>query len=353
MSVALHWRQVGLVLAVWVTFLAATETAMGQKSPAIIRPPDDRRDYYQVSPELQAIGNSICALIRRASMTDNGNGTFTLNAQTLEQQRGPLCPNEPFANQPAVADCSVTLIAPDIVITAGHCFQATDTGPVLPFETWYFVFDYIMRDANTNPVTFNADQVYSGVEMLGRMNVANTANDWAVVRLDRAVTGRTPVNIRTNGTIAVGQQVITIGFGAGLPMKFSSNATVQNLINFGFEANLDIIEGNSGGAVINVGTNTIEGVVSGDLDVNDFFQDGNCMRATQCPNDPICQPGFSAICAITVQDFLNTAQRAINDSNGRQNGCAFGAAAAMPMTILSLGLMKLTLRHRRRRSRIS
>lgn len=336
------------VLIGFAAFVFPAQVIAQKPPPTIIRLPDDRMDYFQVSAELQAVGNSICAMIPRTIMTANADGTFTLNAPLLSQERAPWCPGEPFGNQPAAADCSVTLVGPNIVATAGHCFE-NNAMVVQPLNTWYFVFDYIMRDATTIPTTFTADQVYTGAEILGRVNVANTANDWAVVRLDRVVTGRTPVGFRRDGMAAAGLQVVTIGFGAGLPMKFSGNSTIQSLIQFGFEADLDIIEGNSGGAVIDLNSRTIEGVISNDLAVSDFFMDGNCNRATRCPGDAICQVGFSQVCAVTVAEFQNALRAALATNPGgamTSGNCGCGSGMMMmPMTLAGIGWMK---RRRRR-----
>ena len=297
----------------------------GTPRPRIIRPPDDRTDYFASSVMLQGIGDAVCAFISADSITDNGDGTFTINPSTLADQFNPLCDGERFADQPAAANCTATLIAPDILVTAGHCLD--DNGVRTAFDTFYFVFDYAVREAGVNPSTFTTNQVYRGAEILGLVNEADTANDWAVVRLDRAVTGRTPVLVRSSGSVAVGQSLVAIGFGAGLPMKFSGNATVQGIVENGFEADFDIVSGNSGGPIIDATTGMIEGVLSSDQDVEDYHRDGACFRATVCPQDAICMPGFTLLASVMIPEFQSTIQTALGNSGngGPDDGTDDGA----------------------------
>ena len=303
---------------------AAVNLADGGVRPRIIRPPDDRKDYFASSAMLQGIGDSVCAFVSNEALTDNGNGMFTINAATLADDRSPLCAGEPFGDQPTAANCTATLIAPDVLVTAGHCLD--DNGVRTDLSTFYCVFDYAVRQEGVNPSMFTADQIVRASEILGLVIVADTANDWAVVKLERAITSRTPVPVRSNGTVAVGEGLVAIGFGAGLPMKFSDNSTVQTIVDFGFEADMDIIEGNSGGPIINAMTGTIEGVVSSDLAADDFYQDGACFRATVCPQDPICTEGFTLLASVMIPDFQTAIQAAIGSSgtgttdNGNDNG---------------------------------
>ena len=315
--------------------------------PRIIRPPDDRTDYFASSEMLRGIGDSICAFMAADTLTDNGDGTFTINPGTLADQFDPLCGGERFGDQPTAANCTATLIAPDILVTAGHCLD--ENGVRTAFDTFFFVFDYAVRTAGVNPSTFTTNQVYRGAEILGLVNNADTANDWAVVRLDRPVSGRTPVPVRSSGSVVVGQSLVAIGFGAGLPMKISGNATVQGLVENGFEADFDIISGNSGGPIVDATTGMIEGVVSSDLDVEDYHQEGGCFRATVCPEDAICTPGFTTLASVMIPEFQTAIQTAVGtggtdgDGTGGNGGggaapSPCGSAGMIPFMFMMLGL---------------
>lgn len=311
-------RYLSVTVAALVMSLGSLTQGDGGLRPRIIRPPDDRADFFATTPELQAIGNSVCAMIGTDMLTNMGNGTFSVNAQSLAESYDPFCDGELFADQPTAANCTATLIAPDIVITAGHCLE--EDGVRTDLNSFYFVFDYAVTMNGVNPDMFMADQVYRATEVLGLALVGDGANDWAVARLDRAVTGRTAVPVRSTGAIALGESIVAIGFGAGLPMKFSDNATVQTFVDFGFEADLDIIGGNSGGPIINAATGMIEGVLSADLAIDDYFQDGDCFRATVCPQDPMCQDGFTLIASVMNAEFQAAIQAAIGGAGGGDDG---------------------------------
>lgn len=311
-------RRLPIIAAALFMSLGSFTQGDGGLRPRIIRPPDDRADFFAATPQLQAIGNSVCAMIGTDMLTDMGNGTFSVNAQSLAEMFDPFCAGELFADQPTAANCTATLIAPDVIITAGHCLE--EDGVRTDLNSFYFVFDYAVTTNNVNPAMFTADQVYRATEVLGLALVGDGANDWAVARLDRAVEGRTPVPVRSTGAIALGESVVAIGFGAGLPMKFSDNATIQTFVDFGFEADLDIIGGNSGGPIINAATGMIEGVLSADLAIDDYFQDGVCFRATVCPQDPMCQDGFTLIASVMIADFQTAIRAAIGGGGGGDDG---------------------------------
>lgn len=331
----------GVALALWAMSVGVG-LAEAQQRPRILRPPDDRLDYHAASPMLQAIGDSVCAFIENDRIDDNGDGTYTISGGTLADDQNPLCDGERFADQPTASNCTATLIAPDILVTAGHCLD--ENGVRTNLDTFYCVFDYAVRQPGENPSEFTTDQVFRGAEVLGLANVEGTADDWAVVRLDRAVPGRTPVPVRSTGSVMVGQSVVAIGFGAGLPMKFSGNATVQAIEQFGFTADFDIIGGNSGGPIVDAATGVIEGVLSSDLDVEDFFQDGGCFRATVCPQDPICEEGFTSLASVMIPEFQSTIQAALESDPGGGPVGLCGNGAVLPMIVLPLFWLGLALR---------
>jgi hypothetical protein len=82
-----------------------------------------------------------------------------------------------------------------------------------------------------------------------------------VVRLDRTVSGRTPFIMRYTGQIPESQDLAIYGHPGLLPIKLTRSAWVQrNEFDERFYANGDIFAGNSGGPVLNLTTNVVEGV---------------------------------------------------------------------------------------------
>lgn len=250
-------------------------------APKVIYGPDDRIDVYQeTDPRRVGWAAATCALVQQARLTQNANGTYRLSTGAYRPGGLAPCPDEPFANQPTAAFCSGWMAGPDLVVTAGHCFNTADLGRV------WFVFGYDMIDANTPVTTFNANQVYRGVELVGRALSGNL--DYAVVRVDRPITapGAQAFPIRRSGVVGVGTRIGVIGHPAGLPKKiaFGDTTVVRSNSNTGyFVANLDTYGGNSGSPVINAQTGVAEGIlVRGEVD---YVTSGGCGRSNRVPDN--------------------------------------------------------------------
>jgi V8-like Glu-specific endopeptidase len=180
------------------------------------------------------------------------------------------------AAQPIACFCSGFLVAPDVVATAGHCVKSdADLAKVR------FVFDFRMVDGDTARTRFGADDVYAGKTLIGRQ-MASDGSDWALVRLDRAVVGRSPVKVRNTGKVKNTQALFVIGNPGGLPQKSAPGAKVRdNTPAPFFVANLDTYGGNSGSPVFNAGSVTVDGIlVRGE---NDFVTSGSCYVSLVCP----------------------------------------------------------------------
>ncbi|UCG16755.1 MAG: trypsin-like peptidase domain-containing protein [Phycisphaerales bacterium] len=246
--------------------------------PKVIYGPDDRLDEYEVTdPAILAAGDATVALVDIGDLTDNGNGTYSLPTETyaewyLAMFGRPLCPDERFRDQPNPADCSGFLVAPDVVATAGHCISSAYCA------TTAFVFGFVMTDATTPVLTIPASEVYYCGEVIARQE---SAADWGLIRLDRAVAGHNPLQIRCSGKVPDNEPLLAVGHPVGLPRKYAGGATVRdNTPNEYFQANLDTYVGNSGSAVFSATTLEVEGIlVRGNYD---WFEDGSCDRSNVC-----------------------------------------------------------------------
>ena len=271
-----------------------TSPSQGQAIPKIIYGPDDRLEQYEVTdPHILAIGDSTVALVYSSDLTDNGDGTFSMPAETFAEYylsviERPLCGDEPYRDQPVPAFCSGFLIDTDIIATAGHCI---DPGSNLDVA---FVFGFVMLDAATANITIDGSEIYYASEIIGREETATS--DWGLIKLDRDVTGHVPLSIRREGTVPDNQDLLVIGHPVGLPRKYAAGASVRdNTPAEYFQANLDTYGGNSGSAVFNADTYQVEGIlVRGN---EDFVADGPCDRSNVCP-DTGC-PNWEDVTRIT------------------------------------------------------
>jgi MYXO-CTERM domain-containing protein len=192
-----------------------------------------------------------------------------------------LCPGQAFGQQPSAARCSGTLVGPDLVLTAGQCIDEVACAD----GSTAFVFDYFMTDAAAREPISAADDVYQCSRILSRQHTGNL--DYALVQLDRAVTGRTPASVHLSPlALADGTALYAHGFPLGLPLKLDAGGAVRDgrpsAIDY-FVANLDTFTGSSGSGVFAQDTGELVGVVvRGEAD---FTESGSCLVANGCSDD--------------------------------------------------------------------
>ena len=253
----------------------ATLVTQVKAAQKVIYGTDDRQEIFQLTQAADRDdADSVVALFRSGAVVDNGNGTSTLVTQNFGTEYN-LCASERFRDQPTGAFCSGFLVGTDLVATAGHCVNAGNV------TTVRFVFGFRMQNATTAVAVVQNSEIYAGASIVGHQLVNNGA-DWALVRLDRAVTGHRVVRIRRTGRIADTQAVHVIGHPTGLPTKFAGGAAVRdNTPTAFFVANLDTYGGNSGSPVFNTATREVEGIlVRGEAD---FVMQGSCRVSLVCP----------------------------------------------------------------------
>ena len=230
---------------------------------------DDRVEFYDASAGYKTLSDSVVSLWKTDKVTANG-AAFDLVTRNFGDAYG-LCPAERFRDQTLGAFCSGSLVGADLVMTAGHCVTSE-----ADCKNIKMVFGYKVAAAGAAPTTsIPASEVYTCAGVVTRFKGGTGINpagqsagsDYALVRLDRKVTGHKPLAIN-RGSIAKGAKIFVIGHPVGLPLKVAASATVRDAANAGyFTTDLDTFGGNSGSPVFNVKTNKIEGIlVRGDTD---------------------------------------------------------------------------------------
>lgn len=231
-------------------------------APKVIYGQDNRLELFQISnKKIRAIAQSTAALVKNTDLT-LVNNLFEIKTETFESSMN-VCSQERFAKQPNPAFCSGFLIAPNKLVTAGHCI----TSEVDCSET-QFVFEFSMLNTTIAKTTFNQSQVYSCKKILGR-TLESDGTDFAIVELDRPAEGRLPLKLSDNRSLKANDLLFVIGHPSGLPMKITDNGRVRSVnreLGF-FVANTDTYGGNSGSAVFNARNYQIEGIlVRGETD---------------------------------------------------------------------------------------
>jgi V8-like Glu-specific endopeptidase len=232
------------------------------------------------------------AMVDAKSINGNQVKAITLR-QALQFSYGvPPGSDVQFLDQPIASGCTGFLIAPDILVSAGHCFQKRGTNGFTSTKdpnygghsdkVW--IFDYtndVPFNRSQNYITIPRENQYRIVEMIDAKLVGSGTSgvDYAIMRLDRP-TNRKPFKFRFGGKVSTGDFLAMVGAPDGLPLKIADSAYVIN--NNGqnaFKTNLDAFHGNSGGPVFNV-KGWIEGMLL--FGPSDYYVDDacKCVRTT-------------------------------------------------------------------------
>ncbi len=245
-------------------------------APSVIYGDDDRVEYFQLgSDDLKAQADATVALIRVSNLEIDGD-FVNLKTTPYGQSLG-LCTSEPYFEQDTIAYCSGSLIAPDIVLTAGHCLRQQTT-----CDATRFIFGFRLTTPGPASKQVPASQVYSCKALLH--TVADPkGEDFALVRLDRPVTFAKPLPYRTEGTLKLADPLRVMGHPSGLPLKIAGHAEVRAINSNFLTANLDTYGGNSGSGVFNESNGQLEGVlVRGEMD---YVLKNGCRVSNTCPNE--------------------------------------------------------------------
>jgi hypothetical protein len=241
--------------------------------------PDDRTDLVNVTnPQQLELAHSTVALIYHSDLETQPDGQVKLlGASYGEENR--LCREERFWEQKSAAYCSGVLVAPDIVLTAGHCI----TDELICSQT-AFVFGYAIENSGDRAETVPAENIYRCNHIIHRED-QKARVDFALVQLDRPVAGREPVPYREAGEIDPLTSVLVIGHPSGLPAKLAAGAQVRRVMQNYFTANLDTFYNNSGSPVFNLETGLLEGLlVQGGGDFEWKGPGQGCKVVKRCPD---------------------------------------------------------------------
>jgi len=277
-----------IVVIIMVAIMALTVTStFANERNKVVYGTDNRLDIYDSpNPIYQELARSTAALIRTDKMVPSEEipGAFRLIGQTLKEKG--KCDEVRFVHQKTVAICSGFLVAPDQLVTAGHCIRG-------PWDCrrnkWVFGFKMLNESDVVDPIP--AENIYHCTEIIDRVydvggSVSPTYDDWALVKLDRPVEGRTPLLYRKEGKIDDSALLVVIGHPDGLPTKVADGGKIRsNYREKYFRTNLDTFGCNSGSAVFNAETGLVEGIlVRGE---QDYVWDDRrkCDKIKVCPEN--------------------------------------------------------------------
>jgi len=236
--------------------------AFSEKPNKVIYGADDRLDVIDSTDNLMIEkSRSVAGMFKYSSLSLFAMDGFKITGKTLEK-RG-WCSSERFSHQITAPVCSGFLVAEDILVTAGHCVSSK-----LDCLRYLWVFDYKISQDSDSKMVVPRSSVYRCQSILRTVNNPETSEDYAVIKLSRKVTDRSPLEFRETGKIPDATPLVLIGHPKGLPMKIAGGAKViANTHSNFFMADTDSYGGNSGSPVLNASTGVVEGIlVRGDLD---------------------------------------------------------------------------------------
>lgn len=224
---------------------------MGHVSQAVVFGEDDRLELLEADPPWRTIGQASVAAIARGNRLLHRwrfcDGVHFPDSPSL-RETSELCEDQAFGEQTPLVSCTATLIDHDLLLTAAHCLPDGDA-----CRDARFVFGVFLDGAPMPDVAIQ--DVYACAEIVAEVD----RRDLVVARTDRPVEGRAFVPL-ANEAPAIGDPLHVIGFAEGLPMKVSTNCSVQGLSARGHLNNCEGAPGSSGASVLNA-SGEILGVV--------------------------------------------------------------------------------------------
>lgn len=214
---------------------------------------DNRKEISKARPSERKIADSTAALIPNSFLVKKWN-KFKIDAPNHEETNG-VCSTERYRTQPSASICSGTLIAPDLILTASHCYNSQ---AICNQASW--VFGY--HESRSGKYEVKKSEVYKCKEIVYENFDIERGADFAVIKLDRKVKNHSPVALRQAGSPEVKTKLILIGNPNGLPTKIADDAYVTEIQENTLYTNVDAYSGNSGSGVFNADTGFLEGVLS-------------------------------------------------------------------------------------------
>ncbi len=245
--------------------------------PKVIYGNDDRLDLYEVTNPLhQRLAHATVALVTTSSLVPSQQGLFDLLGQNLMQSLN-VCATERFAVQQTSAFCSGVIVGPDLVLTAGHCIEDGESCT----NTRFVVGFGLTLPKQTRVDHISGMNVYNCREIVAH-ELSPQKGDYSLVQVDRPFRDVEIASLNRTEDAPVGTPLTLIGHPSGLPVKVAAGASVRaNRAPTFFVANTDSYAGNSGSAVFNSVTGTLEGILVNGAPDYERSQSG-CIQSVHC-----------------------------------------------------------------------
>lgn len=226
---------------------------------------DDRYELFEKKKWAET-ASSVGLMVSKDRIENSNSPLRSFNSPTLETKYG-LCSDQRFVSQPSLGTCSGFLIAPDLLLTAGHCIERN-----YDCENNYWVFDFVLDQRNGIPKYIKNKDIYECKQIISQSFQVMEENepDYTLIRLSR-VTNRKSLKLSTTNLPKVGDNVVLLGYPNGIPLKVADSAFVTKVKKARVYTNVDAFKSNSGGPIIDEKSGLVIGIlVNGENDYNLF-----------------------------------------------------------------------------------
>lgn len=306
------------VLSVGCGRVEAPPPVAASDAPLIAGTDDRRTPSQSDDPAFAAAARGfVASLVLDTRVQQDQGGNPFLTAEPLYERHEmqfevELCRDERFALEPTPVYCTGTLIAPDLLLTAGHCVvdadECAETKIVFGFEA----------DASSAVQPLAAEDIYSCAELIVQSEPDDS--DYALLRLDRPVPDRAPANVvRDDRSLPYGTGIAIAGHPLGLPLKISTGGKTTPMPGgyglddpYYFVADVDTFPGNSGsGAFLSgtVGPHPLAGVLSSVIELGSYRYDAldDCHRYERYPSITVwftyAHEALGSLCALRAASY--------------------------------------------------
>ena len=224
---------------------------------------DDRKDFHEIKdPKIIELSSSIPSLIQKHKLVEKEDG-WEVNTNSLASGAYKFCSDANFAQEKLLANCSASLIAPDLVLTAAHCIDKDKPDSIYHTSAYLIVFDYKKTHADEQVSFLPKENVYEIEDEMPLYEFSwNNMLNVAILKLKRPVTDRKPIKLNLDHDYATSTALFVLGYPMGISQKLTdeSNIVSSGVTQNSFRHYLDTFSVNSGSAIFDKDTYEIIGV---------------------------------------------------------------------------------------------
>jgi V8-like Glu-specific endopeptidase len=223
----------------------------------------DRGGFYRIAEKRS---ESVACMIHHAFFSLSHDGSYFLDSRTLserlERRHEARCgEQEHFRDELAPASATAFLVGDRFMLTAGHCVCKKDSENLDEArikKTW-IVFGFQKNSPRQSDFRIEGRDIYKIKKIVAHRYTKE--KDWALIKLDRAVEGRSPLPLDSISKIYLNTDLYMLGHPSGLPLKFTDGAKIRAISPSYFHADLDGFQGNSGSPVFDKTRHFVIGIL--------------------------------------------------------------------------------------------